>query len=401
MADKLRVGWFFGGRSTEHEVSVITALQAYEHLNKEKYEVIPIYISKAGDFYTNEKFLNLKSFKDVNGLLLSSTKIVVGRKEGSGGFFSLGGLRPKFTPLDVVFPIFHGSFGEDGAVQGLFEMHQLPYVGLNVTGAAIGMDKIASKAIFQALGLQVGKFVAIHRRDWIDDQQKCLNQITQSLKFPLFVKPATIGSSIGVNKANDLDKLTFTIEVAAVYSEKILIEESFENCIEVNCAALGYKDVEASVCEMPIPSAEVLSFADKYQRDGGKGSKGVGMASLSRIIPAPISDSLAKNIQDATITIFKAFDGCGVARIDYFVDKEKEQFWVNEVNSLPGSLAFYLWEKSGVGFPQLLDRLIAYALERAEDQKKTKYVFESGLLEQMAKTTSDVAKTGIAGDQKR
>lgn len=393
MMTKLRVAVFFGGRSTEHEVSVVSAIQACEHLDTQKYEIIPIYISKTGDFYTNEKFLDIKNFKDVRALLLASTKITLSRKDGAAGFHSFGGLRPRFTPFDIAFPIFHGSFGEDGAIQGLFEMVQTPYVGFNVTGSAIGMDKIASKAIFVQLGLPIGKFATINRRDWIADQETCLHAVTQTLQFPMFVKPATIGSSIGVNKANDRDKLSFNIEVAATYAEKILIEEAFENCLEVNCSALGYREVEASVCEMPIASAEVLSFQDKYQR-GGKGSKGAGMASLSRQIPAPISNELTKKIQDATIKIFKAMDGCGVARIDYFVDKEKEQFWVNEINTPPGSLAYYLWEKNGVSFAQLLDRLIQCGLDRVEDQKKTQYTFESGLLEQMA-------KTGLGSGQKR
>lgn len=393
MDHKLRVGFLFGGRATEHEVSVITALQAYENLNKERYEVIPVYISKTGDFYTNPKFLDLKNFKDVQSLLLSSTKIIFGRKDVKAGFFTLG-FRPKFSSLDVAFPLFHGTFGEDGCIQGLFEMYQLPYVGLNVTGAANSMDKVVSKAIFRELGLPIGKYYCINRLDWIADQKKCLGTITQSLQFPLFVKPATIGSSIGVNHAPDLDKLTFAIEVASTYSEKILVEEAFQNCIEVNCSALGYREIKASVCEMPVASSEVLSFQDKYQKGGSKGSKGAGMASLSRVIPAPISDNLTKQIQDATIRIFKAFNGCGVARIDYFVDKENEKFWVNELNSPPGSLAFYLWEKSGASYPELLDKLIQYALDRAEDQKKTQYVFESGLLEQMA-------KTGIGGGSKK
>ena len=379
---KLTIGWFFGGRSAEHEVSVITAIQAYENLNKDKYEVIPIYASKEGDFYTNSKFLDVKNYKNVDNLLLSSTKITIGRKNGKGGFFSQGILN-KFTFFDLAFLAFHGSFGEDGAIQGLLEVYQIPYTGLGVIGSASGMEKGVSKALFKSLGLPVCDYIEVKRIDFIKDSKKVLKQIKDNLKFPLFVKPGNVGSSIGVNKAKDEDSLSFTLEVAFTYSDKALVEEAFEGLIEVNCSALGYEEVKASVCEMPVSSAEVLSFADKYQR-GGKNSKGPGMASLTRVIPAPISPSLAKKIQEATIKIFKAMDGCGVARVDYFVDKKNDKFWVNEINTIPGSFSFYLWEKSAVKYKDLLDMLIEFALKRAENQKKTQYTFNTSLLSDMA-----------------
>ncbi len=383
MADKLTVGLFFGGRSVEHEVSVITALQAYEHLDKDKYHVIPIYVSKSGQFFSNPKFLSLKNYKDVNNLLLSSTQLVPARKKGQGGFLTQG-FWGKFRPIDIAFPMFHGTFGEDGCIQGLFEIYRVPYVGFNVTGAALSMDKVAQKAIYKEIGLNVGKYSRFARNEWLENPKKILKQVQDDIKFPMFVKPGTIGSSIGINRATDEDSLSFNIEVAATYSEKILIEEAFENCIEVNCSAMGYGvDIKASVCEQPIASSEVLSFEDKYKK-GGKGGKSAGMASLSRIIPAPISEKLSKQIREATIKIFKALDGCGVARVDYFVDPKAEKFWVNEINTPPGSLAFYLWEKSGLKYKDLLDKLIGFALERFEDQKKTQYTFESGLLSQMA-----------------
>lgn len=394
---KLKIGLFFGGRSTEHEVSVLTALQAYENLDLNKYEIIPIYVSKQGDCYTNPKFLELKNYQDLDSLLLSSTKINVSRKDGQGGLLTQG-MFPRFIPLDVAFLAFHGSFGEDGCVQGLLEMYQIAYTGFNVLASAVAMDKVISKALFKELGLPVGKYVEVKRINWLKDSKKVLREVQNELEYPLFIKPATIGSSIGVNKAKDEDSLSFALEVAFTYSEKILVEKVFEGTIEVNCSALGYEEVKASVCESPVPSEEILSFADKYnnprgtlpspdgerQKGGGKGSKGVGMASLSRIIPAPISQRLTSQIQEATIKVFKALDGCGVARIDYFVDQKAEKFWINEVNSPPGSLAFYLWEKSGVKFKALLDMLIEYAQKRAENQKKTQYTFESGLLSQMA-----------------
>ncbi len=379
----IHLGLFFGGRSTEHEVSVITALQAPENLDKQKYNIIPIYVSKSGDFYTNKGFLDLENFKDLQGLLLSSTKIVLSRKENKGGFFTQG-LFPRFIPIDIAFPLFHGSFGEDGCIQGLFEIYQLPYVGFPVNGASIGMDKILSKHLFKSLNLPIGKFTYFKRSEWLEDPKKIIQKIESELKYPLFIKPANIGSTIGINKANTKDELSFSIEVAAVYSDKIVVEEAFENVIEINCSALGYKEVKASVCEMPISSGELLSFEDKYKKGSTQGSKSAGMASLARVIPAPIDSKLIRQIQETTVKIFKELDGCGVARVDYFVDQKNNKFWVNEINTLPGSLSFYLWNKVGISFPKLLNLLIEYGLQRSEDRKKTQYTFESGLLSQMA-----------------
>lgn len=386
MQKKIRVGLFFGGKSVEHEVSVVSALQAYENIDKDKYEVIPIYVDKSGHFFTGHKFLDIKNYKDVQGLLYSSTQIVPANKT-TGGFLKQGFLK-KFEPIDVAFPLFHGSFGEDGCVQGIFEMYGIPYVGLDVTGSAVAMDKIMSKALFKELGFNVGKYSWFSRREWIADSSKVLKKIQNELKFPMFVKPATGGSSIGAGKAKDVDSLQFAIEVASAFSEKIIIEEAFgDGIIEVNCSALGYGEIKASVCEQPVKSEELLSFSDKYMKGGkGKAGKGAGgMETLSRIIPAPISKKLTEKIQEASIEIFRALDGCGVARTDFFVDPKSEKFWVNEVNSPPGSLAFYLWEKSGISYEQLLDNLIEMALERAEQRKKTTYFFESGLLGMMAK----------------
>lgn len=389
MIKKLTVGLFFGGMSTEHEVSVVSAIQAFKHFDRSRYEVVPIYLDKTGHFFSNPKFLDIKNYKNINSLLLSSTQLVPANKGGQGGYLQQGFFN-KFKPIDVAFPLFHGSFGEDGAVQGLFEMYQVPYTGFGVTGSAIAMDKVSAKAVFQQLGLPFGKFYQVKRFEWNKNPDKVIKQVLEKVRFPLFVKPSTGGSSIGAGKATDADALSFAIEVAAVYSDKILIEEAFENCIEVNCSALGFEEeVEASVCEQPVASGDVLSFRDKYLRGGGKGSKGAGgMETLTRIIPAPVSKKLTREIQEATVKVFQALDGCGVARIDYFVDPVKEKFWINEVNSPPGSLAYYLWEKSGLTYTKLIDKLIGYALKRAQSREKTQYIFESGLLGQMARAVS-------------
>lgn len=380
MNKKLKIALLFGGRSTEHEVSVITAIQAYENLDKERYEVAPVYVSKDGDFYTNPKFLEIKNFKDVDALLLSSTKITFTK----GGFVRSGLFR-KFISIDLAFLLFHGSFGEDGCVQGLFETYQIPYTGFNVLGSSVAMDKVISKYVFKSLGFSVANFFVINRTDWINNPKDCLKNI--KLKFPLFVKPADIGSTIGINKANDLDSLSFAIEVSSTYSDKILVEESLQNCLEVNCAALGFNKITPSLCEAPIRTGEALSYEDKYLRGNNKGSKSGSMVSMTRKIPAPISEKLAKEIQKATVKIFKELEGCGVARIDYFVDTKINKFWVNEVNSPPGSNAFYLYEPMGIKYQKLLDTVIESALERSAEAKKTQYTFTSPLLSQMAKAS--------------
>ena len=380
---KLKLGLIFGGRSVEHEVSVITAIQAFENLDKSKYEVVPIYVSKKGLFYTSQKFLLLKNFKDLDSLLLSFPQITFARKEGKSGIATFG-MFPKFINLDVVYPLIHGSFGEDGSLQGVLEIFQIPYIGFNVLGSAVGMDKIISKYIFQALGIPIGKFVVIKRSDFQKNSKKALGE-AKNLKYPLVVKPGDIGSSIGVNKVLIPDDLEFNVEVALVYSDFCLIEEGFERVIEVNCAALGYKDPIVSLCEEPIGKDTTLSFKDKYQSGGSKNSpKNSGMAYLTRKIPAPISKDLTKKIQDTTLLVFKTLEGCGVARVDYFVDPETGKFWINEINTIPGSQSFYLFEPMGIPYKKELDILVEGALDRFSDQNKTQFSFESGLLSQMA-----------------
>lgn len=388
MASKLKLALFFGGRSTEHEVSVITALQAYENLDLGKYEVVPVYTSKSGQSYSNTKFLDLGNYTDIDTLLLTSSQVTVVRLDGKPGVVEPK-ILPKFTPIDLAFPLFHGAFGEDGSIQGVFETFQIPYVGFNVMGSAVAMDKVVSKALFKDLGLNVGKYFTVSRIEWNENAEACLKEIQKQLKFPLFIKPADTGSTIGIGKARNEDELSFAIEVAAVYSDKILVEEAFEHCIEVNCAALGYKEITPSLCEAPISLSGVLTFEDKYLRYGksSKGSKAGGMASLARKLPAPISKKLTQKIQNTTVKVFKALEGCGVARVDYFVNPETEDFWINEINSPPGSLAYYLYEPMGIPYKVLLDRIITAALERFREQKKTQFIFKSPLLTEMAKAS--------------
>lgn len=382
--NKLVLGLFFGGRSTEHEISIITANQVLNNLDKTRFGIIPIYVSKEGEFYTNSKFSEIKNFKDIDSLLLSSTKVNLGKYKNRFGLFKQS-IFQNFTPIDIAFPVFHGSYGEDGSIQGLFEAHRVPYIGFGVAGSSIGMDKILSKYLFKSLDLPIIDFIEVKRSDWLSNPKKIIEGLKKSFEFPMFVKPANLGSSIGVNKASNKDSLSFAIEVALIYGEKAIIEKSIKGIKEVNCSVLGYRNPIASICEMPIPRGDILSFTDKYKSGDAKGSKPSGMASLLRIIPAPISRDLSKKIQDASVKIFKAMDGCGVARIDFFVDEKNNKLFVNEINTIPGSLSYYLWDKAGIKFKNMLNKLIDFSLEREKDKEKTQYTFDSNILSEISK----------------
>ncbi|MGE3269338.1 MAG: D-alanine--D-alanine ligase family protein, partial [Chloroflexota bacterium] len=295
--------------------------------------------------------------------------------------------RTRVTVVDVVFPVIHGTYGEDGTLQGLLELAAVPYVGAGVVGSAVGMDKIIMKAAFQAQQLPVVNYLWFTRKRWQSEADKVADEIERTLRYPLFVKPANLGSSIGISKATDRAALFDAIEVAANYDRRLLVEEAFEGGIEVNCAVLGNDDPQASVCEQPIAWTEILSYEDKYLRGGkGKGGGGgEGMASLTRRIPAPIPDDLTAEVQRLAVAAFRAVDCAGLARIDFLVDPTSGRVAVNEINTMPGSLAFYLWEASGVSFPALVDRLLELALERHRERQQTTFSFDSALLQKFSR----------------
>ncbi len=317
------------------------------------------------------------------------------RLERDGGWTAPDGSPLLLAPgggllgADVAFPVLHGPFGEDGTIQGLLELADVPYVGAGVVGAAVGMDKIVMKAAFRAHGLPVVEYVWFTRRRWQEDRDGVLDEVERKLRYPLFVKPANLGSSIGITKATERLDLAEAVDVAAHYDRRLLVEESFEGGIEVNCSVLGNHDLEASVCEEPVRWTEILSYEDKYLRGGkGKGGGGgEGMASLTRRIPAPISPELTAEVQRLAIESFVAIDGAGLARVDFLVDPRSGRICVNEINTLPGSLSFYLWEPSGVPVPALIDRLIELALERHRERRQTTYTYDSALLQKMARGT--------------
>jgi D-alanine-D-alanine ligase len=382
----LTVGVVFGGRSVEHDVSIITAHQMMEALEAASCNVVPIYVTREGRWLSAPGLNDLEVYRKRRWDEVGEESFIP-PISGYGGLQIPGGrLRgPKRIPLDVVVPAIHGTFGEDGTLQGLLELADIPYTGPNVTGSAVGMDKVAMKAAFRAAGLPVVPDVLVEIESFDRDRDAVVGSIETAIGYPVFVKPVKAGSSVGIGKATDRAKLIETIDVARRYDRRLLVEKSMEGCIEVNCSVLGGagREPRVSVCEQPVPWEEFLSFQDKYMR-GGKGggsSKSEGMASQERRIPAPISDALTKEVQENALKAFRSIDGAGVARVDSFVDQSAERTWVMEINTTPGSFSFYLWEASGLSFPELAREMVDIAVDAHRAKSDLLFSFDSGMLE--------------------
>ncbi|HEY7875805.1 MAG TPA: D-alanine--D-alanine ligase family protein [Actinomycetota bacterium] len=379
---RLRVGVIFGGRSVEHDVSIVTAHQVMAALGA-RHEVVPIYVTKEGRWLAGPRLNDLAVYKagtwDDAGEPAHIAPVY-----GTGGVSVAGGrLRGARTvPLDAVVPAIHGTFGEDGTLQGLLELAGLPYTGSRVVGSAVGMDKVAMKRAFRDAGLPVVGDVVVEAARLDDDAHAVYDRIETALGYPVFVKPSRLGSSVGIGKADDRDQLVTALDVARRYDRRLVVEESKGECIEVNCSVLGGsgRPPQVSVCEQPVRWQDFLSFENKYLA-GSKSGKGGGMADQERRIPAPISDELTKQVQDNALTAFEAVDAAGVARVDAFVDESTGETWVMEINTIPGSFSFYLWEKSGMSFEDLLDAMLEIALTAQRERSELMFSFDSKLLE--------------------
>ncbi len=383
MAGDLTVGVVFGGRSVEHDVSIVTAHQVMA-VARERYDVVPVYVARDGRWFSSPALDDLDVYK--NGRHEEAGDEVVLALDGSGLQAPGGRLKgPRRILLDVVVPAIHGTFGEDGTLQGLLEMAGIPYTGSGVLASAIGMNKVEMKTVFEAAGLPVVPHVVVTTAELDANVDSVLDRVEESIGYPAFVKPSRLGSSVGIGRAPDRAALAGALDVARRYDDRVLVEKAMEGCIEVNCSVLGGPGLppRASVCEQPVGWREFLSFEDKYMR-GGKsaGSKEAGgMDTQDRRIPAPISEELTKQVQDNALAAFAAVGAAGVARIDSFVDEQSGDTWVMEINTTPGSFAFYLWEPSGVPFPELVGSLVDSALRAHEDKGKLMFSFDSGLLE--------------------
>lgn len=371
---KINLAIIFGGKSLEREVSMVTTLQAWEWFDLEKYNPYLIYLDPNNEAFLclNPKKGSLRQF--IEKTLNSNRKVEFVRK----GFKVKKGLFEKKIEIDVAFLSMHGAYGEDGRFQGMLDFFGIPYTDSGVLGSALGMDKVLMKKIFQQMDLTVTPYEWFFSEEFSGKQKEILKRIDKNLKYPLFVKPANAGSSIGVTKAKSKEDLLRAIEKAMVIDSKILVEQGVEGAVDINCSIMGGYDPEVSVCEQPLSEDELLTFKEKYL----KGGKTKGMAGLSRIIPAPIPDKIASEIQKTAKSVFREFNCWGVIRMDFLYQKKTGKVFSNEINTIPGSHAYYFWQSMGIRPNELVDKMIKLALDRQKILDKQSFVFKSGILDQ-------------------
>ena len=376
---KTNIGVFFGGRSTEHEISVISASQAMAAIDRGRYDVTPIYITKQGRWYTGDALLDVRNYRDPASLLKKCTEVYMRPVYGDyniypakpSGFFGGGG--KPVGKLDVVIPVLHGSNGEDGIFEGVLETIGIPFAGCNTLSSANGMDKITMKMILQASGVPVVPYLWFTDKQWFGQREQLIGRIESELGYPVIVKPSNLGSSVGIARAMNREQLIDRIDDAERYSSRIIVEHMVEQLQEINCSVLGNADeYQTSVLEEPIKSGEILSYEDKYM-GGTKGAK--GMQAAQKRIPAELPADVTERIQFLAGETFRVLGCHGVSRVDVIVDRADGNIYVNEINTIPGSLSFYLWEATGLTFAGLMDKLVQLAVQRsrAAGQKTVSY----------------------------
>ena len=365
---KINVGVVFGGRSVENEISVITANQAIQAMDREKYAITPIYITKTGKWYSGDALLNVENYRDTKKLLSMCEEVYMRPVYGDTNLYRANRKlfqKESVIKLDVILPALHGTNCEDGTFQGIMEFCGIPYTGCNTLASANGMDKVTMKMILKECGIPVIDYRWFSDKEWDDKKENTISKI-EELGYPVIVKPANSGSSVGIRAAHNREELLDAVDYAISFTSRIIVEKYVQKLKEVNCSVLGnYYECQASVCEVPVRSGEILSYQDKYMNGGGKQSQ--GMRSTVREIPANLPETSTKFIQQAACNTFRALDCDGVARIDFIIDEATDKIFVNEINTIPGSLSFYLWEYSGMNFSQLIDRLIEIAFRRKQD----------------------------------
>lgn len=366
---KTNIGVFFGGRSTEHEISVISANQAMHAIDRERFDVTPVYITKQGRWYTGEALLDIASYRDIPALLNKCEEVYMRPIYND---YSIYRTRRKMfgsdvvTKLDVVIPVLHGSNGEDGTFEGILDSIGIPYAGCDVLASANGMDKITMKMILQASGIPVVNYVWFTDKEWSARRDDIIADIEKRLNYPVIVKPANLGSSVGIGRSRNREELLSRVDDARRYSSRIIVEHMVDNLQEINCSVLGdCDDYQTSVLEEPVKSGEILSYQDKYM-GGTKGAK--GMQASAKRIPAELPADETAKIQFYAGETFRVLSCHGVSRVDMIIDRDTRDIYVNEINTIPGSLSFYLWEASGITFDKLMERLVALALKRKREQ---------------------------------
>lgn len=382
---KTRVAVLFGGHSVEHEVSIISGIQALRALDPAKYEAFPVYISKDNRFYIGENLGQVESYRDMKACLAAAQPVLP--VAGDGFVELVRHPARKFgnnvlAAFDVAVPVVHGTNVEDGTLMGLLEMLNIPYASCDVTSSALGMDKFAMKAVLRQAGVPVLEARQYTGREYAADGERILDEIEQVFGYPVIVKPVNLGSSVGISKAGDRQSLLDALDLAVSFSPRVLVERAVPHLREINCAVLGDADsARPSACEEPLNAKDILTFGDKYLSGGSK-KTGVsdGMTDLKRRCPAELPEGMTEQVQALAVKTFQALGCLGVARIDFLNDRESGELWVNEINTIPGSLAFYLWQEVGVSFSQLMDELVALAFKRQRERQKLTFTYESNIL---------------------
>ncbi|MDD4027999.1 MAG: D-alanine--D-alanine ligase [Bacilli bacterium] len=376
---KLKIGVIFGGESVEHEVSIISAVQAMKSLDKEKYDIVPIYITKEREWYTGKMLMNLEVYREMYNIKKYAKNVVLYNKDDLFILQNKKGLKNIVDCVDLILPIVHGANVEDGTLAGYLELIGVPYCEGNLYASVVGQDKVFMKQIFKSENIPVVKYEWFFDSEYIDDPESIKKRINK-LGYPVIVKPAKLGSSIGIDRAKNEDELEKAIEEAIKYDNKILVEKCVENLLEVNCSGLGtYEYVETSEIEEVMGKDEFLSYQDKYI--GTKKGSSKGMVSAHRVIPARIDSKLSDEVKDLTKKVFRILNASGVVRVDYLLDKKSNKIYVNEINTIPGSMSFYLWDKTNKTYSQLLDEVINIAINNYKKRNQKTYSFNSNILE--------------------
>ncbi len=379
---KKKVALLFGGKSVEHEVSVISAIQALSNLDREKYDAIPVYMTKSNEMYIGDDIGRIEEYKDINALLAKSQRVIM---INTGSRVCLEAYPPrKFgkntsIEIDIVLPVVHGTNVEDGALQGYLKTVGIPFVGCDVTASAVGMDKYIMKTVLKENDVPVLDAKVYTMSDY-QNVEGLLDSIEKAFGYPVVIKPVNLGSSVGISVAKNRMELTESVDDAFRYATKILAEHAITNLREINCAVLGDEnEAIASECEEPMHTKDILSYEDKYT-GGSKSSGSKGMASLSRKIPADISDDMREEIRTLAVKAFKVLGCNGVSRIDFMIDEDTDTIYFNEINTIPGSLAFYLWKPVGISYTELLDRMIDLAFARKRMEDGLTFSFDTNIL---------------------
>lgn len=408
---KTKLGIIFGGKSVEHEISIITGNQAINAVDKEKYEVVPIYISKKGLMYTGNELLDLNNYRELDTLLKKVTQITLvndGERINLVRFPAKNFKNNILNTIDVAIPTMHGTNGEDGAIQGYLEILGIPYAGCDILSSSVGMDKIMMRRVLKEAGIPSLDYISFYSLDYVASPEKIISDVEEKMNYPVIVKAGNLGSSVGIKKANDRVKLKEAIEYAIQFSDRVMIERAIEHLREINCSVLGDQiEAEASECEEPFGTDEILSYSDKYMPGKGNksgkmggakvvnNSKEQGMAALDRKIPADITSERKQEIQDLAIKTFKTLGCSGVSRIDFMIDKDTDELYVNEINTIPGALSFYLWKTTDLEFDKEIDKLVELAFKRQRQREDRTYSYNENIL-----AMSGSGKLGTKGSKK-